>query len=479
MTRSTLLLAAAFLICNLLPRVARAAEPSPTSTPRPNFLFIITDDQRHDAMSVVQKELGDKARFPWFATPNMDRLASQGIRFRNGFVTSALCSPSRASFLTGQYNHINSVINNHTPFPIDSVTHATLLKSAGYKTAYFGKWHCDGQKERPGFDHVASFVGQGRYIDCPFLVNGQETKTTGWVDDVTTDYAIDFLKQHAGNADKSQPFNMVVGYKSPHDPRTPPDRAKDRFAGEQLNPVPNLGLRPPYRDKIIPAATTPRTGEGLRNQLRCISAIDDCLGRILDALDELKLTDDTVVVFTSDNGYFFWEHGLGDKRAAYEESIRIPFLVRYPKLIKPGSTSDEMVLNIDYAPTILDLAGVTIPDSIQGRSLRPLFSAQRGPAAKPFRDAFLYEYFYETKFNTPTILAVRTPTAKLITYPGHDDWTELFDLSADPYETRNLARDPAHEKLMNDMRNRLDQEVKTYRFSIPTHADKPPAPEPH
>jgi arylsulfatase A-like enzyme len=442
---------------------------SSAQTTRPNFLFIITDDQRFDTMSVVQKEQGEKARFPWFNTPNFDRLASQGMRFRNAFVVNSLCSPSRACFLTGQYNHLNGVANNHTPFPPDNVTHASLLKSAGYTTAYFGKWHCDGQKERPGFDHFASFVGQGKYIDCPMLVNGKQTPTSGWVDDVTTDNAIEFLKQQK-SADK--PFDVVVGFKSPHGPFTPPERAKNRFAGEQLRPVPNLGLRPPYREKMAEAATQRRTGEGILNQLRCISAIDDCVGRILDTLNELKLAENTVVVFTSDNGYFFWEHGLGDKRAAYEESIRIPLLIRYPKLIKPGTTNDEMVLNIDYAPTILQLARVEVPQQMQGRSLVELLAAKT-PA--PFRDAFLYEYFYEEKFNTPTITAVRSPTAKLITYPDHKDWTELFDLAADPYETRNLAGDPAHEGLMKTMRDLLDRQVKASQFTIPASADKPNA----
>src|SRR5687768_214928 len=156
-------------------RSARAADA------RPNFLFIITDDQRYDVVGVVQQELGDRGRFPWFKTPAMDRLAREGVRFRNAFVVNALCSPSRANFLTGRYSHHNGVVNNHTPLGADQATHASLLRAAGYTTAYFGKWHCDGQRERPGFDHAASYVGQGRFVDCPILVNGVQTPTTGWV----------------------------------------------------------------------------------------------------------------------------------------------------------------------------------------------------------------------------------------------------------------------------------------------------------
>ncbi len=182
---------------------------------KPNFLFIYTDDQRWDAMSVVQREQGERARFPWLKTPNMDRLAAGGVRFRNAFVTMSLCAPSRAAFLTGRYNHLNGVTNNHTPFPEHSVTHASLLRADGYKTAYIGKWHMGNQKgQRPGFDYSASFIGHGRYMDCPVEINGVSTPTVGWIDDVSTDFAIEWMKKNS-----AQPFSMVVGFKSPHSPR--------------------------------------------------------------------------------------------------------------------------------------------------------------------------------------------------------------------------------------------------------------------
>src|SRR5437667_3920031 len=213
----------------LLPFAISAAEK------RPNFLFIYTDDQRWDAMSVVQREQGDRARFPWFQTPHMDRLAAEGVRFRNAFVVNSLCAPSRACFLTGRYNHLNGVANNHTPFPVENITHATLLRAAGYTTGYIGKWHMDAQRgQRPGFDYSASFIGQGRYFDCPIEVNGKPTDTKGWVDDVSTDFAIAFLKQN-----RERPFALTVGFKACHGPFDPPERAKDRFAAVTVKPPPN------------------------------------------------------------------------------------------------------------------------------------------------------------------------------------------------------------------------------------------------
>jgi arylsulfatase A-like enzyme len=448
----------------------RAAAPRP-----PNFIFIYTDDQRWDAMSVVQKEQGAKARFPWFQTPNMDRLAAEGLRFRNAFVVNSLCAPSRANFMTGRYSHLNGVVNNHTPFPENSVTHSTILRQAGYTTAYIGKWHMGSQSgKRPSFDYSASFVGQGRYMDCPVEINGVSTPTKGWIDDVTTGYAIDFIKQN-----RAKPFSVVLGFKACHGPFDPPERAKDRFAGAKAGAVPNLNVRAIYRTGTDGG---PATGKGtaLINEggeikvnlgyFRCISAADDNVGRVLAALDELGLADDTVVIFSSDNGYYNGEHGLGDKRSAYDESLRIPMLIRYPRMIKPNTTSDEMVLNIDLAPTLIDLGGGKIPSEMQGRSWRPLLAGQR----TEWRQSFLSEYFFESSFpTTPTVLAVRTPTAKLIKYPGHDEWTELFDLARDPYEVTNLVRDPAHQDLLARMNAEFEAQVKATRFEIPPYADKP------
>lgn len=457
---------AALLVAMALAVTARAAAPR-----KPNFLFIFTDDQRWDTLGVVQREQGDKARFPWFTTPHLDRLAAEGMRFRNAFVTMSLCSPSRAVFLTGRYNHLNGIANNSTPFPESSVTHATLVKRAGYTTAYVGKWHMGDQRgTRPGFDYSASFIGQGRYFDCPFEINGAVTETKGWIDDVSTDYAIDFLKRQRG-----QPFSMVLGFKSCHGPYEPPERAKTRFAGVHARPVPNLNSHAIYRTDGQTANTDyrPVANEGTNVNLgyfRCISAIDDNIGRVLVALDELGLADDTMVIFASDNGFFAGEHGLINKRSLYDESLRIPLLIRYPRMIQKGTTCDEMVLNLDLAPTITDFAGVSVPAGMQGRSWRPLLAGQ----APNWRQSFLAEYFWESSFAaTPTMVGVRTPTAKLIKYPGHDEWTELFDLANDPYETKNLVRDPQHARLLGQMNAEFDRQAAATQYRIPDCAHKP------
>ncbi len=445
---------------------------------KPNLLFVYTDDQRWDAVGVVQREMGERGRFPWFQTPNMDRIAAEGVRFRNAFVTLPLCAPSRAAFLTGRYNHLNGIANNHTPFPTNGVTHASLLRAAGYRTAYIGKWHMGSQRgQRPGFDYSASFIGQGKYFDCPFEINGESKPTTGWVDDVSTDFAIEFMKQH-----RDQPFSVVLGFKATHGPFDPPERAKDRFAGAEARPVPNLNAPAIYRAVPEPQEEKPgataiappnsRAKPNL-NYFRCVSAADDNLGRLLKALDELGLAEDTAVVFASDNGYYLGEHGLGDKRSAYEESLRIPMLVRYPRLFPKGKAVDEMVLNIDLAPTLLDLAGFAVPREMQGRSWLPLLTGK----STAWRKSFLAQYFLEQNFaGTPTVVAVRTATAKLIKYPGHEEWTELFDLAKDPYELKNLINDPASQSLLAHMQAEFDAQVKATAYVVPDYADKPGVP---
>lgn len=463
------------LLTTMLALASLAATlPAHAAERKPNFLFIYTDDQRWDAMGVVQREQGERARFPWFTTPNMDRMAAEGVRFRNAFVTLSLCSPSRSAFLTGRYNHANGVIDNHTPFPTNNVTHASLMRSAGYQTAYIGKWHHGSQHgQRPGFDYSASFIGQGRYVDCPLEINGTATPTTGWVDDVSTDYAIAFMKQN-----KDKPFSVIVGFKASHGPNDPPERAKDRFSDAKARAVPNLGVRAIYRGgedshKAGKQAAAAQPGGDVPmnlNYLRCISAADDNLGRLLKALDDLGVADDTVVVFTSDNGFYNGEHGLGDKRSAYDESLRIPMIVRGPKLFPKGRVRDEMVLNIDIAPTFLELASVAVPPGMQGRSWVPLLAGRK----TDWRQSFLAEYFYEQNFvGTPTLVALRTQDAKLIRYPGRDEWTELFDLANDPYETKNLAHDPKQKQLLQKLTAEFEKQVKATSYAIPEHADKP------
>ena len=448
---------------------------------RPNFLFVYADDQRYDQIGVVQREQGEQARFPWFTTPNMDRLATEGVRFRNAFVTSSVCAPSRAAFLTGQYNHLNGVASNHRHFPLDAVTHASLLQAAGYTTAYIGKWHMDDQRERPNFDYHASFIGQGRYVDCPLLIQGVETPTEGWVDDVTTGYAIEFLE---GQKDSGKPWSMVVGFKAPHNWYILPERAEKRFEGEMARPVPNSFVQAPYMAKQGVPFTPPVVKNGLvpleplyMGHFRCVSACDDNLGRLLDALDRFGYADNTVVIYTSDNGHYLGEHGLFDKRSAYDESLRIPFLVRFPKLGNEarGRVVDEPILNIDLAPTLLDYAGVPIPKEMQGRSWRPL---AEGKKPNDWRKTWFYEYFADTIFQVRAvdITAVRSLDTKLIKYANKTgeltDWTEMYDLVNDPYEVNNLYNDPAHAKRQREIELeyvRLREEVG---YKIPDYVDR-------
>lgn len=425
----------------------------------PNVLFIYTDDQRWDAMGVVQAEQGDKARFPWLKTPNMDRLAEEGVRFRNAFVVNSICSPSRASFLTGQYGHHNGVTDNVCHFPVDKVTYASLLTEAGYATGYFGKWHMGNQSgKRPGFTTSASYIGQGVYFDCPFEIDGVARSTKGWVDTVATDFAIEFIRKN-----QTRPFLAVVGFKSVHENRTPRPEDGELYEGVQARVPENRYVLPPFKESLSKAASEKiksaddkhhPINDYDRQYFQTLSGADHNLGRLMDAIDELGLRENTLVVFTSDNGYFMGEHDLGDKRYAYEESLRIPLLVRYPKWTTAATIADQMVLNIDFAPTVLDLAGIPTASSMQGKSWKPLLT-QSDPK---WRRQFYYEYHTDRQFPAvPRVQALRTETAKYIVYPEHD-WVELYDLNKDPLETRNLAKDCEAAALLDAMSRRFLKE---------------------
>ncbi len=463
----------------ILVGVAILACARPQAPPRPpNIVLIVADDQRYDALAVVQREQGEQGRFPWLRTAALDRLAREGVRLRNAFVVNSLCSPSRASILTGRYPHAVGVLDNHTAFPQDAFTFAHALAARGYRTGYFGKWHMGRQAgQRPGFAHSASYQGHGEYFDCVFEVDGVRTPTSGWVDEVSVGFAERFLRQRS-----EQPFLVVLGLKSGHSPFEPPPQWRGAYAQDAPRPTPNLDAPSVYSradatdaQLAVRQKRQGRQGNGAdleasrdldQGYFETLSAADAALGRLLALLDELELARDTLVVFTSDNGMYFGEHGLRDKRTAYEESIRTPLIVRYPRRVPAGVARNELALSIDIAPTLLDYAGVPPQSDHQGRSLREVLEAPANEAQLrgPWRESFFYGYVAERGSLAPTVTALRTARHKLVVYPGRPEWTELFDLSADPYETQNLAHSAAHAELHAALSMERDRLARELRF---------------
>jgi N-acetylglucosamine-6-sulfatase len=461
----------------------------------PNFIVIVTDDQRWDATSFMQSRmasLGRTARFPYLlnplpATPNLDRLSTEGIHFDNGFCVYSLCSPSRSVMLTGLYPHRNGVTYNDQEFPVGTTTYASLLRDAGWATGYFGKWHHGVQAERPGFDTQRSFRGQGNYYDTTFYdENGTATVSNKWVDEQSTDYLIDFINtRHTAG----EPFLAFLGFKTPHGPRqdangnsNAPAGFDTLFTGSDPVPVPSLlsqgASPPPWK----PDANTGGLGNDPRNYMRLISAADAQVGRILQRLTTLGILENTVIIYLSDNGYFIGEHGLGDKRAAYEESLRIPFMIRYPALQAGGTgrIASELALNLDLAPTILDLAGLTIPAEMQGRSLRPLIENQT-PA--DWRDSFFFSYTDDPEFTADPadFIGLRLEDGrKLVRYGLDSSWDELFKTSptgpgSDPYEISNLVSAPSEATAVAALQTRLEQTTRELGFlrQISVHGGDP------
>lgn len=421
---------------------------------RPNIVFVIVDDIRWDAFGCMGH--------PWVKTPNVDRLAREGAVFKNFFDTIPLCSPARASFLTGRYCHANGILDNtnRNAQSHKLVTWPRLLHDAGYETGFFGKWHMgNDDSPRPGFDRWVSFKGQGVYKDPPLNIDGKSQKVDGYITDLLTRYAVDFIRKP-----HDKPFVVYLPHKSVHGPFTPAERHKDLYKSEPFTPSASahddLSGKPAVakvraRPNANPAANrTP--GEGvMRSQLRCLASIDEGVGEILKALEDTKQLDNTLVMFTSDNGYFWGEHGgLGDKRWAYDESIRLPLMVRYPKLIRAGTTIDALTLNIDVAPTMLELAGAPVPKDIHGRSMLPLFKVDTAGR----RTAILTEYFRDGNFPHPPWRCVRTDRWKLIRYVDHPEWDELYDLRADPHEMKNLIGEPSAAGTVKDLRAELDRQ---------------------
>lgn len=441
---------------------------------RPNIVFILVDDLRWD-------EIGC-AGHPFVRTPNIDRLAEEGVRFGKAFATTPLCSPSRASFLTGLYAHSHGIIDNtdRSALSHQLKTFPLQLQSTGYETAYIGKWHMgNDDTRRPGFDYWVSIKGQGETTNPVINDNGRRTKVSGYITDILTDRAVAFIKP-----DRSQPFLLYLAHKALHpnliqyddgsisDPTAsvfiPAERHKDLYAGLHIprrrNAFATPKGKPALQRKIgnLPplGPDTSTSDQTIRDRLRMLTAVDESLGRILQALEQTRQLDNTVVVFTSDHGYFYGEHGLSvERRLAYEEAIRIPLLMRYPSLIKAGSTQNELVLSIDLAPTLLDISGNGDGTNLHGRSLVPLLER---PASK-WRNSFLIEYFSDRVF--PRIenmgyQAVRTKRFKYIHYTELDRMDELYDLEADPYEMANLTKEAGAAAILKEMKAELEKLLK-------------------
>ena len=462
----------------LLPAIAAVvgavapATAQPASAQRPNIVFIMTDDHAAHAISAY----GSKVN----RTPNMDRLAKEGALFTSVFATNSICTPSRAAILTGQYSHLNGV-TMFNRFDSGRMTVARLLQQGGYYTGMIGKWHLGSDPQ--GFDRWEIFPGQGDYVDpVLYTATGEKQYTGRYATDVVTELALDFIATRP--ADK--PFFLMMHHKAPHRPWTPNAAHGAEFAGRTIPEPATLwddyagrtdalhenqqrianDLTPQDLKQAPPAGLT---GDALtrwkyqrymQDYLATVQSVDDSVGRVLDALDQAGLGRNTIVIYTSDQGFFLGDHGLFDKRFMYEESIRMPFLVRWPAEIRPGTVSDAMALNVDFAPTFLDVAGLPASPEMQGRSLRAVL---RGRTPPDWRTAMYYRYYHDPgDHNTRAHYGVRTRTHKLIYFWKKDQW-ELFDLVNDPYELHNLYGQPGMEQLTATLKAelaRLKREVR-------------------
>lgn len=459
--------------------------PSQTArSSRPNVVFVLTDDHAAHAIGAYGSRVN--------VTPNLDRIADEGMRFDNAFCTNSICTPSRASILTGTYSHVNGVTTLDTPFDSRLPTFAGLMQEAGYQTALFGKWHLGhgGLADPRGFDEWEVFPGQGAYHD-PEMINHEGRRThQGYATDIVTDRSLDWLDRR----DVSRPFCLLVHHKAPHRPWEPDEKHMHLYQDGTIAEPDTLRDDFATRSDAAKAASMTISGDLYENDLkepvpeglsadeelawryqrymsdylRCIASVDDNVGRLLDYLDEHDLARDTVVVYTSDQGFFLGDHGWYDKRFMYEESLRMPLLVRFPAEVAAGTVSEAIVTNIDFAQTLLDLADVPELAIMQGASFRPLL---RGERPENWQTSMYYRYWMHDD-NTHHVRAhygVRTHAHKLICYngtgngvPGSSQRTfdpewELFDLVNDPAELVNVYDDPEYAHVRKDLVAELDR----------------------
>lgn len=477
----------ALLFFALLTSLAAAANAT-----HPNILFIMSDDHAAHAVSAYGSKINQ--------TPNIDRLAKEGIRFNNCFAVNSICTPSRASILTGKYSHINGV-PAFNRFDGNQWTVAKTLQEAGYHTGMIGKWHL--QSDPTGFDYWNVLTGQGLYHDPVFIEMGERKKINGYATDIITDISIDFLK----NRPKDKPFFLMTHHKAPHREWSPdakhaalfsdktipePETLNDDYATRadaartaimrvdrdltrgDLKLPPPPGLRgtnltewkrgtDSELEVVENGKTNKLSGAALKkwkyqrymkDYLACVASVDDNVGRLLAYLDQTGLATNTIVIYTSDQGFFLGDHGWFDKRFMYEESIRMPFLVRFPPTIKAGSVSDAMILNVDFAPTFLEFAGLPTPAEVQGRSIKPLLS---GKTPEAWRKSWYYRYYhYPNEHGTEPHYGVRTERHKLIYFHRINQW-ELFDLQTDPRELKNIVSDSKNVALVKELKEELTE----------------------
>jgi arylsulfatase A-like enzyme len=486
---------------------AFAPEARAQSPQRPNILFIMSDDHAAHAISAYGSRINQ--------TPNIDRLAQEGMLFRNAFVTNSICTPSRATILTGKYSHLNGVYFIAQRMDGSQQTFPKLLQQAGYQTAIVGKWHL--VSDPTGFDYWNILVNQGPYYNPPMIENGVRSKHQGYTTDIITDVTLDWLKD---KRDPNKPFMLMYHHKAPHREWTPapdhfddmddktipePSNLLDDYAtraspareatmrvGRDMNerdlklkPVENLTAEQLARWKQAyeaenekKFATKPEEPEltkrnyqrYIKDYVRCVQSVDDNVGRVLKYLDESGLAKNTIVVYTSDQGFFLGEHGWFDKRFMYEESLRTQLIVRWPGIIKPGSTDEQhIVLNLDFPETFLDAAGVAQPPDMQGRSLVPLL---KGESPTDWRTSMYYHYYeYPTSHKVREHYGVRTDRYKLIRYYTVNEW-ELFDLKTDPQEMKNVYGDPAYADTRKELEAELKRLQEQYKDTNPNATDK-------
>ncbi|MCA8989521.1 MAG: sulfatase, partial [Planctomycetaceae bacterium] len=413
-------------------------------------------------------------------TPHIDRLADEGVRFANMFVTTSLCSPSRASFLSGLYANTHGVVDNFTDYPRDLDSFPKRLQEAGYQTGYIGKWHMgeDDDSRRPGFDYWVTHKGQGQYYDTEFNVNGDRKVVPGYYTTVVTDMAVDWLNRQS----KDKPFLLILGHKAPHTPFTPEEKylhsyddivvtyprsafrleGKPKWIEQRLDTWhgiygPLYGFRKEFPDRSAQAELD--FEKFVLHYTASIRSVDDSVGRLYEQLRKKGMLEDTVIVYAGDNGMFLGEHGMSDKRAMHEESIRVPMIVRYPRLARPGSVIPQQILNIDLAPSLVELCNAPKMENVHGQSWVGLLKGE----TQSWRKAWYYEYNYEKQFPyTPNVRGIRTDRWKYMRYPHGDGspdrhMAELYDLENDPHEFHNLIEVPEHKALIEDLNRQLNE----------------------